>query len=61
LVSPSLPTTKALLAILPRARVTMKVNNRKDYDIVLLYPVENAVGEFVWNGSPHITVDCLML
>lgn len=54
-------TARALLAILPRRRVTMQVKNRKDYDVVLLYPVENSVREFVWNGSPHLAVHGLIL
>lgn len=45
----------------PRRRVTVQVNNRKDYDTVLLYPVENTVREFVGNDSPYLAVDRLIL
>ncbi len=49
------------LAILPRGRVTMRVNDRKHQNIRSIDPVEHAVGEPAWDRSPDLAVDDLML
>jgi hypothetical protein len=49
------------LPILPRGRITMQINDRKDEDFRSIDPVEHAVGEPAWDSSPHLSVDDLVL